>query len=274
MVKKLKVPRQGRIVYEGPSHLPGAIGQEVVVILTFGSGNRKTGNLWTLWIWPKSVLTLNLLPGEGNSLTGHLLSGGDQASCLGCVHSSQGNNTCYVLPLMGKGPTTMIKTLQARFAKGEEVYLSNTDLVALLKQEQPEVRLGGYGDPVALPLWFLHLFTENTDTLGYTHQWARIPAEDRALYAAFLMASVDSPTQALFAQAKGWRTFRVKEKNEPALTSEAMCPASKEYKEKTGKQITCGDCGQCRGQKNKGSKSRVINNHTAWKKKIKQLTVR
>lgn len=274
MAKKLKVPAQGRIVYDGPSHLPGAIGQEVVAVLTFKSGNRKTGKVWTLWIWPKSVLTLNLLPGKGTSLTQHLISGGDQGSCLGCVHSSKGNNTCYVLPLMGKGPTKMIKTIQDRLAAGLEVYLSNTDLVALLKQEQPLVRLGGYGDPVALPLWFLHLFTENTETLGYTHQWARLPAEDRSLYAAFLMASVDSPTQALFAQAKGWRTFRVKEKTEAALPSEAACPASKEYKEKTGKQLTCTQCGQCKGQKNKGSKSRVIDNHTAWKKKIKQLTVR
>jgi len=262
-----------KIIYKGPSHLPGAEGQEIVALIAFGSENGKTGDVWTIFYFPASVLDIEV--NEGGLLE-HLLSGADSAVCLGCIHGSKGDRDCYTFPQMFKGNRSMIKSLQRRIAKGQNVYLSNDELYALIGKYEPLIRLGGYGDPVAAPLKLSQgiVAAAKGQTLGYTHVWNRIPLDDRAYYQAFLMASVDTPMQGEFARAKGWRTFRVGQED---LTSdkkaEFNCPASKEMLAKIGKEITCADCKQCKGTSADASKSTYIKSHGAFSNRYKPLNV-
>lgn len=268
---KLKKPDTARIFYQGPSFLPGSEGIEIIGVITFGSKNKKTGNTWTIYYFPSSVLNVEMKDG---GLLKHLIhEGNDKAACLGCIHGSQGDQDCYVLPTMFKGNSRMIEGLQRR---GQDAYISMELLLALLQEYLPKVRFGGYGDPVSLPLYLSQqiVTAAKGNVLGYTHAWNRIPLDDRSLYAKFLMASVDSEMQAAFAQAKGWRTFRVGQKGKDKPTkAEFNCPASKEMKEKIGKVITCEDCGLCKGQLATTNKSTFILSHGAFSNRYNPLKV-
>lgn len=262
----------GRIIYQGPSHLPGANGEEIIAVITFGSNNSKTGNVWTIFFFPSSVLSLDT---KGGGLLKHLTSGADKGVCLGCIHGSQGDSDCYTYPLMFKGNSRMIDSLQKRIAKGQNVYMRQDELCVLIQEHTPMIRFGGYGDPVAMPLAYLQAIVAAASgkVLGYTHVWNRIPADDRGYYQAFLMASVDTNMQGQFARAKGWRTFRVGQEDYTANTKEEFnCPASKEMLAKIGKEITCQDCGQCKGNLSK-AKSTYIKSHGAFSNRYKPLNV-
>lgn len=263
-----------KIIYQGPSHLPGANPkEEIIAVITFGSKNEKTGNLWTIFFFPSSVLSLET---KGGGLLKHLTSGGDKGVCLGCIHGSEGDKDCYTFPLMFKGNSRMIDSLQNRIAKGQNVRLNPEALALLIMEHKPMVRFGGYGDPVAMPLWLsLQIVAACKGNLtGYTHVWNRLPLEDRALYQQFLMASVDSEMQGQFARAKGWRTFRVgQEEFTQNKGAEFNCPASKEMFDKLGKEITCSQCKKCNGQLSSGAKSVYIKTHGAFANRYKPLNV-
>ena len=265
----MKKPRNARIIYQGPSVLNP--NEEIIAVLTFGSGNKKTGNLWTLFFFPAKLLGVEVRNG---ALLRYLSSGGDQSVCEGCIHSSKGFGDCYTWPLLNKGPARMIESLQNRINAGENVYLDFYELMIMLNNFKPMVRLGGYGDPVCLPKSHLNYFLgAEIDILGYTHMWHKINPNDRAYYQSFLMASVDSQMQKEFAQAKGWRTFRVgQKKDEIDKNTEFHCPASKEMQKKLMKLITCKDCKKCNGNRSK-AKSTFIPSHGSYKNRFKELRV-
>ena len=101
------------------------------------------------------------------------------------------------------------------------------------------VRLGSYGDPAAVPkrVWQA-LLRDAVGHTGYTHQWRRAPwLKD------LCMASVDSPFEAAEAQARGWRTFRVRREDQPVQAREFVCPASDE----AGNRLSCATCKACNG---------------------------
>ena len=102
------------------------------------------------------------------------------------------------------------------------------------------VRLGAYGNPDSVPIEVNRAIIAmgNGKHTGYTHNWRTC---DQA-YAEILMASVDSEAEALEAQARGWRTFRVKGPDEPLLPNEMQCV------EQT-KGVQCAPCGICCGNK-------------------------
>lgn len=263
-----------KIIYQGPSHLPGVDPkEEIIAVITFGSKNGKTGDFWTIFLFPSSVLSLKT---KGGGLLKHLTEGGDQGVCQGCIHGSKGDKDCYTYPLMFKGNSRMIDSLQQRIQKGQNVRLTPEALALLIMKHKPMIRFGGYGDPVAMPLWLsLHIVQACEGRLtGYTHVWNRIPLDDRGIYQQFLMASVDSQMQAQFARAKGWRTFRVgQEEYTQDRKAEFNCPASKEMKAKIGKEITCFDCGKCNGKLSSGVKSVYIKTHGAFANRYKPLNV-
>jgi hypothetical protein len=104
------------------------------------------------------------------------------------------------------------------------------------------LRLGAYGDPAAVPylLWIEILTALRVRSwVGYTHAWARCDARFRSL----VMASVDSPEERETACGLGWRTFRVRGRNDPILAGEFVCPAANE----AGKRLTCIECNACSG---------------------------
>jgi hypothetical protein len=103
------------------------------------------------------------------------------------------------------------------------------------------IRIGSYGDPAAVParVWF-ELAANARAWTGYSHRW-REPRFQALRW--LLMASVDSPAEALEAQSLGWRSFRIRLPTEELLPMESACPASLEG----GMRTTCFECGQCDG---------------------------
>lgn len=77
-----------------------------------------------------------------------------------------------------------------------------------------------------------------TELSGYTHLWREFP-----LLSAFCMASCDSEADRIEAKALGFRTFRVRGKDDSKLAGEGHCPASKEM----GKSTQCAQCLLCGG---------------------------
>ena len=108
----------------------------------------------------------------------------------------------------------------------------------VLHHDGKPIRMGAYGDPVAIP-WIawtgLHLASKWT---GYTHQWRRL---DAAPFRNVLMASCDGPAEAAQAARAGWRTFLVRPVGQKDPVAGAIeCPSNR------GTQ--CRDCGLCSGQ--------------------------
>lgn len=110
------------------------------------------------------------------------------------------------------------------------------------------VRLGSLGDPALLPLPLLDTLAAKIGKwTGYTHQWMHTRAHESS---AYLMASVDAPTEAqghTYEKAKdlGFRTYRILTPGEELKKGEIMCPY-------TTRGTQCIDCGLCSGSAGKG----------------------
>jgi hypothetical protein len=102
------------------------------------------------------------------------------------------------------------------------------------------VRVGSYGDPAAVPLsvWD-EVCGAAGDWRGYTHQWRVCDPGIRK----YCMASCETPAQRDWAMALGYRTFRVRTKDQALEPGEIVCPASEE----AGKRLTCAECKACSG---------------------------
>jgi hypothetical protein len=108
------------------------------------------------------------------------------------------------------------------------------------------IRWGAYGDPGAVPLGLIRHWSRYGRSTGYTHQWRRRPG-----LRGLMMASVETLEDARAAQARGWRTFRVRPRGEElpigpdgkSWTGELECPASAE----AGHRTKCQACGLCNG---------------------------
>lgn len=229
----MKMNNNGRVIWEGESLLDGA--PIVVIAIGFGSGskNRKTGNMIQTYILRRDVSPVDAVQ-----------SGADFSICGNCVHrgtvepvsrrSKRKRNkgrTCYVN--LGQGPLAVFRAYSRGVYPLWDGYGVNGRMV----------RLGTYGDPAAVPVWVWENLLRDADGhTGYTHQW-RDPRF--AALRKYCMASADSTLDALAAQAKGWRTFRVGLPSHAAAERgvEALCPASAE----AGKKLSCAQCRACDG---------------------------
>lgn len=236
-------PANGYVIYRGPSRIDG---QEIVVIATgflSKSENDKTGAIIQTWI-----LRADRSPIEAVN------DGSDESVCGDCIHRTvNGAGSCYVN--VAQGPLAVWNA----WTKGRYPVATAAQVAELCAGRQ--VRIGSYGDPVAVPAEIWNAMRCNADSwTGYTHQWRRAMARD---YRSFLMASADTDRQQASARARGWRTFRVKQATDPVLSGEIVCPASaeKDYSR------TCESCMACDGaQGNAARVSVVINVHgLAWK---------
>jgi hypothetical protein len=216
----------GYVLYKGPSLING---KPIVVIAILGSDNVKTGNMVQTYI----------LPDNGGLPVANARALEDEAVCGNCKHRRGLNGSCYVN--LGQGVTVVTKSYLA--GKYPE---SLPDATA--KCTGRMVRLGTYGDPAAVPVHVWQSLLQNAKGwTGYTHQWAS-PKVDPALK-TLCMASADNAHEFRLAQSFGWRTFRVRAENEPILTGEFMCPASKE----AGKRKLCTECRACDGTDARGT---------------------
>lgn len=242
------------IIYQGPSLIDG---QPIVAIAQVKSGNRKTGDMVQTWI----------LCDNGKNPIENSRLGLDSSICGDCPHRGKPSNkatgqaidrTCYVNLLFApNGVYKAYKKGAYETAQGHEAIRA----IGLLRG----VRLGSYGDPMAVPNYIWESLTSAADFVtAYTHQTNTMPES--------IMTSADNLAQAESAWSRGERTFRVIASLDSIVTGkETLCPASDEYAEKYNKpKKTCADCHLCGGASIKG-KSVAIVAHGTSKAKAKAL---
>lgn len=228
------------IIYEGPSLIDG---KPIIAIATLNSSNRKTGDMVQTWILRADV--------EPNVA---IKTGDDASICGNCPHRPANAGSCYVLTF--NAPLSIYRAYHRGSYEGR----------SLEAFRGKALRLGSYGDPLAVPIeaW-QPLIDITAGRTGYTHQWRN---NTRPEWQGLVMASVDSPEEASAAKAAGWRYFRVTNASAPKIKGETVCPASEE----AGKKLSCVDCLSCAGQTGRKA-SIVINAHGAKKNNYRLLAV-
>jgi len=213
--RRNKPARIGFVLYES---------RDIVVIATTRkSKNTKTGNMVQVWILHRNISPIDAVK-----------QGKDAVICFDCKHRGNGfaKRTCYVNL---RSPQAIWKA----YRRGRYPFLATASYSAVFSDRK--IRFGAYGEPVRIPLPIVDALTRVAKGwTGYTHQWRR--AEFQA-YRAYVMASVDSESEAQEAVRMGWRYFRVREHGARLLPGEINCPASDECGHKT----TCERCGLCNG---------------------------
>lgn len=228
--------------YRGPSMIDG---REIVAIATTGSDNRKTGDLIQTWILRTS-----------HSPTEAVRLGHDHSICGDCRHrgSEDRPRTCYVN--IGQAPQAVWRAFKARR------YPKATLAEFLAHRGDQGLRMGSYGDPAAVPIeawqganmpW--------RKRAGYTHQWRNPIARP---FRELVMASCDSPSEAMEAAMDGWRTFLVQPVGAPPPADAIEC-----LSDSLGR--TCEQCGLCRGADRPNAPSIWIEAHGTAKRFVGAL---
>ena len=232
-------------LYRGPSVLNGEPVTALVTGVDAPSRNPKTGPMAQVWI-----LRADMHPMEA------LRTGADEAICGQCPLR---RDVCYVN--VGLAPATVWRTWKA----GKSKVVAPEKLCSELSRRGLAVRVGAYGDPLAIPMMIWHrlLWKKYVRHVGYTHQWqTHVPLEEMAK--RYFMASVESAADAAKARNQGWSTFRIYGMDEEIHPGDITCPASAE----AGWKTTCSRCRLCSGNTSRsrgiairihGSKNKVRN---------------
>lgn len=215
-------------------------GSPIVVVAIVKSNNAKTG--------PTMVQTY-IIRSDMDPLTASK-TGADYTICGSCIHRGKPTDdpkkkqavdrSCYVTLYQG--------VLQVYKAFKRSAYpVATPEEIKRIGQGRM-VRLGTYGDPAAVEsrVWD-SLLSEAVGHTGYSHQSGTKGI--RVNYSQ-VMVSADSRKSAQGYHLNKIRTFRVipvstwEERGKAALlSSEILCPASKEMNYKT----TCDKCKLCAG---------------------------
>jgi hypothetical protein len=239
---------QGFVLYNGPSAIDGEPVVAIATGLQNGARNAKTGPMAQIYIIRPDLHPLDAVQ-----------TGADKAICGDCVHRGtvvtdpktgkrrNVGRSCYVTLIHGP------RMIYDAFKRGLYAPLAPEQARTVLRGRK--VRVGAYGDPGAVPVsvWTTVLGRVGELT-GYTHQWRRYPG-----LAAFCMASCDSPAERDEAKALGFRTFRVRSRDEPLQGGEGHCPASVEM----GKAVRCDTCLLCGGNRTQAKADITILAHGA-----------
>jgi hypothetical protein len=206
------------VFYDGPSQLNG---ERIIGVVTHKSTNPKIGRMVQAWIIPAT------------SPIAAVKSGADAAVCGECKlrgHRWKGRS-CYVwIP----GVDNIWQSIQ----KADRTdHLTPGELARRIDGLQ--LRIGAYGDPVAIPAGVWEPLLEvAAGWTAYTHAWLRSIAEP---FKPWCMASVDTVAERLDARGRGWRTFRVRADRDPLAIGEIVCPHEQD------ESVQCADCSLCRG---------------------------
>lgn len=220
------------LLYEGQSLLTG----EPVIALVSGidrtSSNHKTGPMAQIWYLARDRQPLEAIR-----------TGADSAVCGDCKMRGDGagkGRSCYVTLM--HGPRAMYQ----QWAEGAAKTITKPSVF----WGGRAVRFGAYGDPASVPTDITaNVAKHAANWTGYTHAWRTCDPELKR----WLMASVDSPEEYYEAKSMGWKTFRVRRRDEPRIRGEKPCPASEE----AGKLLTCFGCRRCSGTEG-GTDSTII----------------
>jgi len=229
------------VIYEGPSLIDGA---PIVAIAQVKSDNRKTGSMVQTWILHRDI----------DPITASR-TGADKAICGDCPHKGTPTNkatgwakkrTCYVNLLFA--PNGVYKAYKA----GKYPTASGHDAIRAIGLLRG-VRLGSYGDPMAVPSYIWDSLTSGAEYVtAYTHQTNTMPN--------LVMTSADNATQAEQAWRRGERTFRVVKSLDSLIKGkEILCPASKE----AGERVQCAACKLCGGASVKGKSVAIVAHGTS-----------
>jgi len=243
---------QSYVIYDGPSLIDG---KPIVAIAQVKSGNRKTGNMVQTWI----------LRSDMDPITASR-TGEDSSICGDCPHKGMPSDkatgwaigrSCYVNLLFA--PNGVYKA----YKRGSYPIAKGHNAIRAIGLGMG-VRLGSYGDPMAVPEYVWRSLTSAAEYVtAYTHGANTMPD--------MVMTSADNATQAHEAWGKGERTFRVISALDKIIKGkEILCPASEEAKEISGKTVTCAACKLCGGNSVK-AKSVAIVAHGASKRTTKGL---
>jgi len=255
--------------------------EDIVCIATFNSSNRKTGRPDE-----NEVQTWILYKHEAPNIA--IDTGKDKAICGDCKHRgivlSLDDAIIYANQLPTAKKKALLKRIDDKKAKGlnsinidRKCYVlvfqaplnvykawKNGNYPTLTpKQAQKrfaykKVRLGSYGDPIHIPKWKLDIILKFTlGVTGYTHQWKNLKFIE---YKQYLMASVDSLEEMLQANSLGYRTFRVRQKNEKTQSNEVGCLSDRNARGNK-KLVPCIDCMMCSGLTSKVKQSISIIQH-------------
>jgi len=214
----------GYVIYKGPSLLDGA---PIVAVAIVKSSNRKTGNMVQTYVM-RSDIEPHLA----------IKSGEDASVCGDCKHRPFNGGACYVLTF--QGPLSVYRAMQ----RGRYPDATPEEVGQLIAGRM--VRLGTYGDPMAVPhIVWRELTALASGRTGYSHQWDNpcIPARQWRGVMDLCMASVDNNNEAVNARSAGLRYFRIRRADQPLGAREFACPASHE----AGHRLTCSSCGACSG---------------------------
>jgi hypothetical protein len=238
----------GYILYDGKSLIDG---KPIVAIATIDSSNKKTGAMVQTWILRSDIDPVTA------SRTGQ-----DYSICGNCPHKGKPSNkdsgqainrTCYVNLIFA--PNNIYKSYKRGIYKDATTH-KDIRAIGLLRG----VRLGSYGDPLAVPKYIWDSLTCSSEYVtAYTHQSNTMPQ--------YIMTSADNLQQAESAWSRNERTFRVISSIDKLVKGkEILCPASKE----AGERVQCAQCKLCGGNSVKG-KSVAIVAHGTSKRKAKEL---
>lgn len=204
----------------------------IVIIITFKSGNIKTGDMAQIWIMRSDIDPVEAI--KQNI---------DDIICFECIHRL--NRTCYINP--GQAP---LKVYEA-YKKGLYEPLDLDRLAHELRYKT--VRFGAYGEPVLIPLDIVkHIIKNSMSYTGYTQQWNNPKYKE---YRTIFMASIESDKQLKQTKKLGIRSYRVTNNENDIKSNEIICP-------NVTKGITCNLCTLCDNQgKHKNAKSIVVPVH-------------
>ena len=211
------------VVWEGASLIDGS---PIVLILTgfvSPSTNRKTGRLIQSWI-----LQQEFAPTFAAS------KGLDLGVCGSCPLKLSQVGSCYVHLLP-------INNIYRKYVAGNYPKLGKNE-IDVLKHYRYPIRIGSYGDPTAIPfdVWEPIISASGRYT-GYTHQFYKCDSR----WKQYLMASVQSESEARIAQSQGWRTFRIIAPDAPLSENEILCSHTHDDR------IQCETCLLCDGASSK-----------------------
>ena len=184
--------------------------------------------------------------------------GDDYSICGDCPHRGIPNpdkltgwadkRSCYVNLI--HGPNAVYKAFKAgKYTQAGFESLGRGWLPLQYLGRGANIRIGAYGDPLAVPSRVWTNLTKHASTwTGYTHQSHNNPHHASL---DLCMISADTKEQAAQAHSQGKRTFRVipiseykSHGKDTLMPNEILCPASAE----AGKVATCSDCKLCKGQ--------------------------
>lgn len=246
---------QGVIFYDGPSAIDGT---PIVGIATFKTSNEKTGPLIQTWIIRSDIHPVEAInTGDDHGICGSCPMRGIIESAAKAKYKTKRTKVQHT-ETVNRGRACYVAVQNAPRAIYESYHKGQYEVFDVEKHarwfRRRGLRLGAYGDPVAIPLenWqpLFDLRERKESQPGYTHQWETCDQEWRK----YVMASTHSLAENERAQSMGWRTFRTRMENDAIAENEIVCPASAEgdYLE------TCDSCGACNGNPNGGTRRSIV----------------